>query len=168
MRGSYPPMARLRKASMYLAAVMDWHSRKVLGWALSNMLDTFFCLEALEMALKIAGCAPEIFNTDQGCQFTSEEWINRLKYLDISISMDSKGRWMDNVVIERFWRSLKYDDIYLKYYDSIPELTRGIERYIKGYNSYRPHQALGKRTRPLAEAKSRLGGDDVYYGRKAA
>lgn len=136
---TYIPMAR---GFMYLFAVMDWHSRKVLAWELSNTLDTGFCLRALEKAVESAGTVPEILNTDQGCQFTSDEWTGRLKELGITISMDGKGRWLDNVVIERFWRSIKYEDIYLKSYENGWELERGIEAYMMRYNCKRPHQSL--------------------------
>ena len=136
---TYIPMA---KGFMYLFAIIDWHSRKLLAWELSNTLDTGFCLRTLNKAVAITGTVPEIFNTDQGCQFTSEEWISRLKELEITISMDGKGRWIDNVVIERFWRSIKYEDIYLKSYENGWRLEQGIEAYIMRYNHQRPHQAL--------------------------
>lgn len=136
---TYIPMAR---GFMYLFAVMDWHSRKVLAWELSNTLDTGFCLRALNKAVESTGTVPEILNTDQGCQFTSDEWSGRLKELEITISMDGKGRWLDNVVIERFWRSIKYEDIYLKSYGNGWELERGIEEYMMRYNFRRPHQSL--------------------------
>lgn len=153
---TYLPM---RGSFMYLAAVMDWHSRKILGWSLSNTLDTAFCLDALEMALKAAGDKPEVFNTDQGCQFTSEAWIGRLKKLEtVAISMDGKRRWIDNVAIERFWWSLKYEDVYLKCYETVPKLETGIRNYMQKYNRWRPHQGLGKRLTP----------DMVYYGKIAA
>jgi len=136
---TYIPMAR---GFMYLFAVMDWYSRKILAWELSNTLDTGFCLRTLNKAVAAAGTVPEILNTDQGCQFTSDEWSGRLKELGIIISMDGKGRWLDNVVIERFWRSIKYEDIYLKSYENGWELERGIEAYMIRYNFKRPHQSL--------------------------
>jgi len=136
---TYIPMAR---GFMYLFAVMDWHSRKVLSWELSNTLDTSFCLGGLQKAVESTGVVPEIFNTDQGCQFTSDEWSGRLNELGITISMDGKGRWLDNVIIERFWRSIKYEDIYLKSYENGWELERGIESYMMHYNYDRPHQSL--------------------------
>ena len=136
---TYIPMAR---GFMYLFAVMDWHSRKVLSWELSNTLDTGFCLGGLQKAVESTGAVPEIFNTDQGCQFTSDEWSGRLNELGITISMDGKGRWLDNVIIERFWRSIKYEDIYLKSYENGWELERGIESYMMHYNYDRPHQSL--------------------------
>ena len=140
---TYVPMPA---GKMYLCAVMDWHSRKVLGWSLSNTMDTRLCLAALDEALRSAGRAPEIFNTDQGCQFTSEEWTGRLKELGISISMDGRGRWMDNVFIERLWRSVKYEEIYLREHRTVPELEGGLARWITRYNTWRPHAALGNRT----------------------
>jgi len=140
---TYIPMKR---GFMYLCAIMDWHSRKILAWELSNTLDTDFCLRALNRAVEATGTVPEIFNTDQGCQFTSDEWIGRLKDLDVTISMDGKGRWLDNVVIERFWRSIKYEDIYLKAYENAWELERGTEAYMMRYNFERPHQALEEAT----------------------
>jgi len=140
---TYIPMAR---GFMYLFAIIDWHSRKVLAWELSNTLDTGFCLRTLNRAVELTGTRPEIFNTDQGSQFTSDEWIGRLKELEITISMDGKGRWLDNVVIERFWRSLKYEDVYLKSYKNGWELERGIEAYIMRYNLKRPHQSLESAT----------------------
>ena len=130
----------------YLCAVMDWHSRKVLGWTLSNTMDTTLCLRALDKAIANAGTTPEIFNTDQGCQFTSEEWTGRLKQLGVKISRDGKGRWMDNVFIERLWRSVKYEEVYLREHGTIPELIRGLDRWFDRYNSWRPHEALGNLT----------------------
>jgi putative transposase len=144
---TYLPM---RHGFMYLAAVIDWHSRKVLGWALSNTCDTALCLAALEMALATAGTAPEIFNSDQGCQYTSAEWITRLTDLGVKISMDGKGRWRDNVVAERFWWSLKHEDVYLRDYETIPALRAGLAVYIGRFNSWRPHQALGGITPDMA------------------
>jgi putative transposase len=140
---TYVPMPR---GHAYLCAVMDWHSRKVLGWAVSNTMGTGLCLKALEKALNSTGKVPEIFNTDQGCQFTSEEWIGRLTELGVKISMDGRGRWMDNVFIERLWRSVKYEEIYLKEHATIPELQRGLHEWFERYNHWRPHQHLGNRT----------------------
>jgi len=130
----------------YLCAVMDWHSRKVLGWAVSNTMETGLCLEALENALSDTGQVPEIFNTDQGCQFTAEQWTDRLLELGIKISMDGRGRWMDNVFIERLWRSLKYEEIYLREHATVPALRLGLERWFERYNTWRPHEALGNLT----------------------
>lgn len=140
---TYVPMAH---GHAYLCAVMDWHSRKVLGWELSNTMDTELCLRALNQALASTGRTPEIFNTDQGCQFTSEEWIARLTELGVKISMDGRGRWMDNVFIERLWRSVKYEDIYLREYATIPALFAGLKRWFERYNTWRPHAALGNLT----------------------
>ena len=135
----------MRRGFMYLFAIMDWYSRKIIAWELSNTLDTGFCLTTLNRALKTSG-TPEIFNTDQGCQFTSEEWRNALEAAGIVISMDGRGRWIDNVMIERFWRSIKYEDIYLKSYENGLELKDGIHAYITRYNHYRPHESLGDAT----------------------
>jgi putative transposase len=140
---TYVPMPQ---GHAYLCAVMDWHTRCVLGWAVSNTMDVSLCLLALERAKAFAGCVPEIFNTDQGCQFTSEEWISRLKAWGVQISMDGRGRWMDNVFIERLWRSIKYEDIYLREYATVAALERGVNGWIKHYNTWRPHAALGNKT----------------------
>jgi putative transposase len=140
---TYVPMPR---GHAYLCAVMDWHSRNVLGWAVSNTMGTGLCLEALEMALGSTGRIPEIFNTDQGCQFTSAEWTGRLTELGVAISMDGRGRWMDNVFIERLWRSVKYEEIYLKEHATIPALQRGLETWFNRYNHWRPHENLGNLT----------------------
>ena len=137
---TYIPMER---GFGYLVAIMDWHTRAVLAWRLSNTLDTRFCLEALAEAVLVAGRAPDIFNTDQGCQFTSREWIAALEALGVRVSMDGKGRWLDNVFIERLWRSLKCEDIYLKSYGNLVELEAGIRIWVDEYNHLRPHQALG-------------------------
>jgi putative transposase len=130
----------------YLCAVMDWYSRKVLGWAVSNTMETGLCLTALNQAVEGTGHLPEIFNTDQGCQFTSEEWIGRLKELGVRISMDGRGRWMDNVFIERLWRSLKYEEIYLKEHATLFKLEAGLEHWFRQYNGWRPHQTHGNLT----------------------
>ena len=133
---------RLRHGFAYLVAIMDWYSRKVLSWELSNTMDAHFCVSALERAMYEYG-RPEIFNTDQGSQFTSEMFTGILKENNISISMDGKGRALDNVVVERFWRSLKYDEIYLKDYNNMQECREGIATYIRKYNNFRPHSSLG-------------------------
>jgi len=138
----YIPMA---KGFMYLVAIMDWHSRRVLSWRVSNTLDTDFCIEALEEALRRFG-APEIFNTDQGSQFTSEAFTDVLKEHRIAISMDGKGRWVDNVFVERLWRSVKYEDVYLRAYETPTELRAGLARYFEFYNTRRRHSALDRRT----------------------
>jgi len=138
---TYIPMAR---GFMYLVAIMDWYSRYVLAWRLSNTLDVDFCIDALEEALSKG--TPEMFNTDQGSQFTSEAFTGILLKRDIQISMDGKGRCRDNVFVERLWRSLKYEEVYLKGYQRVPEARAGIGAYLGFYNEERPHQALGYRT----------------------
>jgi putative transposase len=138
----YLPMAR---GFCYLVAVMDWASRRVLAWRLSNTLDPSFCREALEEALNNFG-PPEIFNTDQGSQFTSEAFTGVLNARGIRISMDGKGRWMDNVFIERLWKSVKYEEAYLKAYSSIAEARRELGVYFEFYNRKRWHQSLDNRT----------------------
>jgi len=145
---TYIPM---RKGFVYLVAIMDWHSRKVLSWRLSNTLDAAFCVAALREALCTYG-APGIFNTDQGSQFTSEEFTRVLTDAGVKISMDGKGRWTDNVFIERLWRSLKYEEVYLHAYDTVPAARDGIGRWIRFYNQRRRHQALDRQTP-----------DTVYY-----
>jgi putative transposase len=135
----------MAKGFCYLVAIMDWASRRVLAWRLSNTLDASFCTEALEEAIRKYG-APEIFNTDQGSQFTSEAFTNILISKGISISMDGKGRWVDNVYVERLWRSVKYEDIHLKAYGSIAEARRGLADYFEFYNNRRRHQGLDDRT----------------------
>lgn len=145
---TYIPMAR---GFVYLVAILDWHSRKVLSWRVSNTLDTSFCVEALEEAIGLYG-APEIFNTDQGSQFTSEDFTSVLKQHDIRISMDGKGRWVDNVFVERLWRSVKYEEVYLKAYDSIRAARQSLGDYFAFYNTERRHQSLDRRTP-----------DSVYY-----
>jgi putative transposase len=140
---TYVPMPR---GSAYLCAVMDWHTRCVLGWAVSNTMDVSLCLLALDRAKAFAGCVPEIFNTDQGSQFTSEEWTTKLKEWGVQISMDGRGRWMDNVFIERLWRSIKYEEIYLREHATVDALERGVDRWMKQYNTWRPHQTLGNKT----------------------
>jgi putative transposase len=129
---------------LYLVAIMDWYSRYVLSWVLSNTLDASFCLESLGDALTFG--TPEIFNTDQGCQFTSKDFTKALKKLVIRISMDGRGRALDNVFIERLWRSLKYEEVYLHDYATMAEARRGIGNYLTFYNTERPHQALEYQT----------------------
>jgi putative transposase len=131
---------KLPGGHVYLVVILDLFSRKVLSWRLSNTLDAAFCVEALEEALEKYG-TPAIFNTDQGCQFTSDDFIAVLKKHHIEISMDGKGRALDNIYVERLWRSLKYEDIYLKSYESVIELREGIKRYFEFYNTERFHQA---------------------------
>ena len=139
---TYIPM---RKGFLYLVVVMDWHSRKVLSWRLSNTLDTDFCVAALEEALSKYG-KPAIFNTDQGSQFTGLQFTQTLKDAGVRISMDSKGRWMDNIMIERLWRSLKYECIYLHAFETGSETREGISKWIRRYNEERPHSSLDDRT----------------------
>ena len=139
---TYLPMAR---GFCYLVAIMDWASRRVLSWRLSNTLDASFCIEALEEALARYD-APEIFNSDQGSQFTSEGFTGLLASHGIRISMDGRGRWMDNVFIERLWRSVKYEEVYLKGYETIPEARRELAAYFDFYNRRRRHQGLEDRT----------------------
>jgi len=138
---TYIPMA---KGFCYLIAIMDWASRRVLAWRLSNTLDASFCTEALEEAIRKYGI-PEIFNTDQGSQFTSEAFTEILISNGISISMDGRGRWVDNVFVERLWRSVKYEDIYLKAYSSLVEARHGLAKYFEFYNKRRRHQGLDDR-----------------------
>jgi putative transposase len=138
---TYVPLSR---GYLYLVAVMDWFSRHVLAWRLSNTLESTFCLEALEAAL--ARGRPEIFNTDQGVQFTSEAFTSRLIDERVAISMDGRGRALDNVFIERLWRSVKYEDIYLKDYANGADVTEGLTQWFDHYTHRRPHQGLGRRT----------------------
>jgi putative transposase len=149
---TYLPMAG---GHAYLCAVMDWHSRKVLGWAVSNTMEAELCLDALNLAVENTGTTPEIFNTDQGSQFTCGDWIDRLLELGVKISMDGRGRWMDNVFIERLWRSLKYEEIYLHDYETIPAVGRAVEHWFERYNTWRPHEALAN-----------LTPDDIYGQRE--
>jgi putative transposase len=146
---TYLPMAH---GFLYLVAILDVASRKVLAFRLSNTLTADFCLEALEEALAKFG-RPEIFNTDQGSQFTGEEWTGRLKEAGVAISMDGKGRWIDNVFIERLWRSVKYEEVYLHAYANGTEAHRALTRYFSFYNERRSHQSLDYRTP-----------DEVYFG----
>jgi putative transposase len=129
---------------LYLAAIIDWYSRYVISWRLSNTLDGSFCLDMLEEALSTG--KPEVFNTDQGVQFTAAAWTSRLERAGVAVSMDGKGRWADNVFVERLWRTVKYEDIYLNRYEVVPELQVGLKAYFPFYNEVRPHRALGDRT----------------------
>jgi putative transposase len=146
---------RLYHGFVYLVVIMDWYSKKVLAWELSNTVDKYFCIQALETAIRKHG-QPEIFNSDQGCQFTSPDFIKVLKDKDgsIKISMDGKGRALDNICVERFWRTLKYDEVYPHEYNSIKEARERIGLYITAYNGMRPHQTLGGKTP-----------DTVYYSK---
>jgi putative transposase len=146
---TYLPMAH---GFMYLMAILDVFSRKVLAFRLSNTLAADFCIAALEEALEKFG-PPEIFNTDQGSQFTCEEWITPLKSADVAISMDGKGRWIDNIFIERLWRSVKYEDVYLHAYASGSDARRSLTKYFSFYNARRVHESLGYATP-----------DEVYFG----
>lgn len=139
---TYIPMAR---GFVYLAAVVDWFSRKVLAWRLSITMDTAFCIEAVEDAMARFG-KPEIFNTDQGSQFTSREFTGLLIAADIRISMDGKGAWRDNVFVERLWKSVKYEEVYLRAYASVSEARASIGRYLDFFNTRRPHQGLARQT----------------------
>lgn len=139
---TYIPM---RKGFLYLVAIMDWASRKVLSWGLSNTLDADFCVAALKEALAKYG-KPAIFNTDQGSQFTSISFTQTLKDAEVKISMDGRGRWMDNVMIERLWRTLKYDCVYLHAFETGSEARKGIGKWISKYNEKRPHSSLDDRT----------------------
>ena len=151
---TYIPLA---KGFVYLVAVMDWFSRRVLAWRLSTGMDTGFCVEALQEALDRYG-SPSIFNTDQGAQFTSTAFTGVLTAGGVRISMDGKGRYLDNIFIERLWRSLKYEDIYIKAYASVPEARRGIGCWLSFYNDERLHQALGYRTpREVFQAPATCG-----------
>jgi putative transposase len=145
---TYVPMAQ---GFMYLVAIIDWLSRYVLTWQLSNTLDGAFCLATLQRAL--VKQQPEIFNTDQGAQFTAHDFTQCLLDADVKISRDGKGRALDNIFVERLWRSVKYEDIYLKNYDSVPALQKGLQDYFQFYNHERPHQSLNNHV-PA----------DVYYG----
>ena len=129
---------------VYLTALIDWSSRRIMGWSLSPFLETSSCLEALNEGVKTN--KPKIVNSDQGSQFTGNAWIEALEKWDIEISMDGKGRFLDNIQVERFWRTLKYEEVYLKSYESVEEARRNIKEYIKFYNQERPHQSLGYRT----------------------
>ena len=151
---TYIPMA---KGFVYLVAVMDWFSRRVLAWRLSIGLDMAFCVEALQDAMDRYG-QPEIFNTDQGVQFTSGDFIDELAARGVRISMDGKGRFLDNIFIERLWRSLKYEEVFIKAYASVGEARRGISGWLTFYNDERLHQALGYRTpREMFEATPTCG-----------
>ena len=155
---TYIPM---QKGFLYLVVILDWYSRHILSWRLSNTLENNFCLEALREALQQG--KPEIFNTDQGSQFTSQEFIALLESQDIRVSMDGSGRYIDNLFIERFWRTLKYEEVYLKAYQDAREARTEIGRYIQFYNAERPHQTLGYKTpaevyyaEPIAVVKERM------------
>ena len=139
---TYISMAR---GFVYLAVVLDWFSRRVLAWRLSITLETAFCLEAVEEALARHG-KPEIFNTDQGSQFTSADFTGLLLKNDVAISMDGRGAWRDNVFVERLWRSVKYEEVYLRAYDNVTDARASLGRYLDFYNGKRPHSSLAART----------------------
>ncbi|MFC1601395.1 IS3 family transposase, partial [Candidatus Sumerlaeota bacterium] len=145
---------RMRRGFIYLAAIMDWHSRYVLSWEVSLTLESEFCLQALEQALRLS--RPGIFNSDQGSQFTSRAFTTRLEEAGIRISMDGRGRFLDNIFIERLWRSVKYEEVYLKDYEDVRDATRSLGRYFEFYNHERLHQSLGYRT-PAAVYHNRKG-----------
>ena len=147
---------RLPRGFVYRVAVIDWYSRQVLAWRVSNTLDSGFCVDCLEQALRAYG-APEIFNSDQGCQFTSDAFTGILKAHGIAISMDGRGRALDNIFVERLWRSVKHEDVYLKGYASVPELLMGLTEYFAFYNAERHHQSLGYRT-PDEVYRTGIGG----------
>ena len=142
--GSDITYIRMHRGFVYLTAVMDWYSRYVLSWAVSITLDAHFCTDALEHALRQG--RPTIFNTDQGVQFTSEQFRQPLREADVQISMDGKGRAFDNIFVERLWRSVKYEEVFLKDYEDVPSCIEGLRSYFKFYNNERPHQALGYKT----------------------
>lgn len=148
---TYIPMAR---GFVYLAVVLDWYSRKILAWRLSNSMESSFCTEAVEEAIARFG-VPAIFNTDQGSQFTSAAFTDLLKQHDIAISMDGKGCWRDNVFVERLWRTIKYEEVYLRAYDSVSQARDSFRKYIDIYNAKRPHSSLARRTP-----------DEVYFNRQ--
>ena len=145
MPRSTQPYIRLKGGFVYLVAIMDWYSRKVLSWEVSNTMDDGFCVSALESAIRRYG-TPEIFNSDQGVQFTGNAFTGLLKAHGIKISMDGKGRWMDNVFIERLWRSVKYEEVYINEYRDVFHLKQRLKRYFDFYNDERPHQALSNQT----------------------
>jgi putative transposase len=150
---------RLAHGFVYLVAIMDWYSRRVLSWRISNSMEAVFCVDCLEDALRRHG-KPEIFNSDQGSQFTSEAFTDVLKREGVKISMDGRGRVFDNIFVERLWRSVKYEDVYLKGYASMGELMIGLTEYFSFYNGERPHQSLGQRT-PDDVYRTAVGGGAV-------
>jgi len=159
---------RLAKGFVYLVAVMDWYSRKVLSWRISNSMDASFCVDCLEEALRNFG-KPEIFNSDQGAQFTSDSFTKVLKREQITISMDGRGRAFDNIFVERLWRNVKYEDIYLNGYATVDELLVGLSKYFVLYNSERPHQSLRDKTPDEVYTSASGGGAMIIdkYAEKA-
>ena len=150
---TYVPLAG---GFMYLAAILDWFSRYVIAWRLSNTLDGSFCLDMLEEALSRG--RPEVFNTDQGVQFTAAAWTSRLESAGVAVSMDGRGRCLDNVFVERLWRTVKYEDIYLWRYEGVPQLQQGLGRYFPYYNEERLHQSLDYRTPAEVYGEARRAG----------
>jgi len=151
---------RLARGFAYLVAIIDWYSRKVLSWRISNSMDASFCVDCLEEALRVHG-KPEVFNSDQGSQFTSHAFTGVLKRERIAISMDGRGRALDNIFVERLWRSVKHEDVYLKGYATMGDLTLGLARYFAFYNGERPHQSLGNRTPDDVYASGQGGGAKI-------
>ena len=151
---------RLAGGFVYLVAIMDWYSRKVLSWRVSNSMDASFCVDCLEDAISSYG-APEIFNIDQGSQFTSEDFTKVLKREGVQISMDGRGRALDNIFVERLWRNVKYEDVYLKGYSTVPELLIGLSNYFAYYNGERPHQSLEYQTPDVVYASGHGGGASI-------
>ncbi len=135
---------RMKKGFLYLVAIIDWYSRYVLSWGLSNSMDVSFCIEAVDKALMISHI--QIFNTDQGCQFTSNEFTEKLENSGIQISRDGRGRVFDNIFIERLWRTVKYEEVYIHSYDKVKEAKESLDNYFRFYNNERLHQSLGYRT----------------------
>jgi len=156
MPWSTHPYIPMRRGFLYLVVVLDWYSRRVLSWRLSNTLTTDFCIEAVEEAIELYG-RPNIFNTDQGSQFTSADFTGFLESNGIRISMDGKGCWRDNVFVERLWRTIKYEQVYLHAYGSMDDAKAHLKEYLEFYNGIRPHQSLDDRTP-----------DAVYYGNAPA
>jgi putative transposase len=160
---TYIPMAR---GFVYLTAVMDWFARRILAWRLSNTMEASFCIDAVEEALAKHGC-PQIFNTDQGSQFTSADFTGMLASNGIAISMDGKGAWRDNVFVERLWRAVKYEEVYLHAYDGVGEAQRSIGRYLAFYNAKRPHTALDGRTPDQATSTRCRSARQLNPGRRS-
>jgi putative transposase len=158
---------RLARGFVYLVAVIDWYSRKVLAWRVSNTLDSGFCVDCLGQALRDFGL-PDIFNSDQGCQFTSEAFTEALRAHGIAISMDGRGRALDNIFVERLWRSVKYEDVYLQGYAGVPDLLLGLASYFEFYNAERYHQSLGYLTPDEVYRTANGGGARIVdkYGEK--
>ena len=145
---------RLHRGFVYLMAILDWFSRYVVGWELSVTLDADFCVAGLDAALSRS--RPQIFNSDQGCQFTSAAFTERLARAGVRISMDGRGRVFDNIFVERFWRSVKYEEVYLKDYQSVPEAAESLRQYMAFYNDERPHQSLGYATPAAVYFRGRM------------